>query len=46
MEINGVPIEDTFAEAFSMHMNRTQHIMNIGHVKPHLTRLDLVHLSL
>ncbi|MFX0108424.1 MAG: formylmethanofuran--tetrahydromethanopterin N-formyltransferase [Candidatus Hodarchaeota archaeon] len=23
MEINGVPIEDTFAEAFSMHMNRT-----------------------
>ena len=23
MEINGVPIENTFAEAFSMHMNRT-----------------------
>ncbi|MFW9909617.1 MAG: formylmethanofuran--tetrahydromethanopterin N-formyltransferase [Candidatus Thorarchaeota archaeon] len=23
LEINGVPIEDTFAEAFSMHMNRT-----------------------
>ena len=23
MEINGVPIDDTFAEAFSMHMNRT-----------------------
>ncbi|NHJ14581.1 MAG: formylmethanofuran--tetrahydromethanopterin N-formyltransferase [Candidatus Thorarchaeota archaeon] len=23
MEINGVPVEDTFAEAFSMHMNRT-----------------------
>ncbi len=23
MEINGVPIEDTFAEAFGMHMNRT-----------------------
>lgn len=23
MEINGVPIEDTFAEAFAMHMNRT-----------------------
>ena len=23
MEINGIPIEDTFAEAFSMHMNRT-----------------------
>lgn len=23
MEINGVPIEDTYAEAFSMHMNRT-----------------------
>jgi formylmethanofuran--tetrahydromethanopterin N-formyltransferase len=23
MEINNVPIEDTFAEAFSMHMNRT-----------------------
>ncbi len=23
MKVNGVPIEDTFAEAFSMHMNRT-----------------------
>jgi len=23
VELNGVPIEDTFAEAFSMHMNRT-----------------------
>jgi formylmethanofuran--tetrahydromethanopterin N-formyltransferase len=23
LDINGVPIEDTFAEAFSMHMNRT-----------------------
>ncbi len=23
MELNGVPIDDTFAEAFSMHMNRT-----------------------
>jgi formylmethanofuran--tetrahydromethanopterin N-formyltransferase len=23
LEVNGVPIEDTFAEAFSMHMNRT-----------------------
>lgn len=23
MEINGVPIDDTYAEAFSMHMNRT-----------------------
>jgi formylmethanofuran--tetrahydromethanopterin N-formyltransferase len=23
LEINGIPIEDTFAEAFSMHMNRT-----------------------
>ena len=23
MEVNGVPIDDTFAEAFSMHMNRT-----------------------
>ena len=23
MEINGVPIDDTFAEAFSMHMNIT-----------------------